>query len=70
MEYEYQALVWADLGSSEKNELNKLFSQGWEYVHGFSQSVSSSGNGYSDRDGNYLIILKRKKDYANPQING
>jgi len=62
MEYEYKSLIWDKIGYDEKTSLNELFAQGWEYVHGFSQSVSTSGNGYNIEQGNILVILKKKKE--------
>ena len=42
--------------------LNKYFEDGWEYVGGFSQSVSTAGGNYNhSKTGEILIILKRNK---------
>ena len=40
-------------------ELQKYFDDGWEYVDGFSQSIST-GTDYSTKTGEVLIILKKE----------
>ena len=55
---EYKALHW---GSINVGELNDLFEEGWEYVDGFSQSLSVTSSSYHKDTGEILIILKRNK---------
>ena len=55
---EYKAIK---LHSIDPDELNEWFDKGWEYVDGFSQSVSVTGEYRCDKEGYIMIILKKNK---------
>jgi hypothetical protein len=43
------------------DELNEWFEKGWEYVHGFSQSVSIASGSYRAENGDIMIIIKKQE---------
>ncbi len=64
MAYEYKSIIVADyneiLGKENTVELNEYFDEGWEYVDGIAQSVTT-GTSYSKK-GTVMIILKKLKN--------
>ena len=55
---EYKAIK---LYSMDADDLNEWFEKGWEYVDGFSQSVSIAAGYRCDTKGDIMIILKKNK---------
>jgi hypothetical protein len=53
---EYKAIK---LYSMNADELNEWFDNGWEYVHGFSQTISETGTYQRDSRGDIMIILRK-----------
>jgi len=48
------------MNSVDVERLQKHFDNGWEYVDGFSQTVSITSNTYNNKYGDILIILKKE----------
>ena len=55
---EYKAI---SLYSMSTDELNEWFDNGWEYVDGFTQSVSIAAGYRCDEKGRVIVILKKNK---------
>jgi len=55
---EYKAIrLWA----MNTDDLNEWFEKGWEYVDGFSQSISVTAGYKCTEKGDVIIILKKDK---------
>ena len=58
MQYEYRVELFDYFA---EKDIQDLFDNGWEYVHGFSQSVSTASNYTTTKEGKILIIFRKQK---------